>query len=213
MNRTTPARRAYYSHRQVERWAEFRNVPIMKENPIHHDEDMSLVHGMLIAGIGQGVNVDQLAHVMLEAHWVEGADLTDRQTLSRLGAKAGFEAEPGGGYYSPETARKPSEALGGLPNSSTAVHDSTVTWPPSCRSPGALGFRVLQTQKGERRSPDPFLCRRWHGFTGAVHEDIWPVVDSALARPRHDHVRGPDIAGQDSGLPRRQSEGGPATGS
>ena len=55
---------------------------------------MSLVHGMLIAGIGQGVNVDQLAHVMLEAHWVEGADLTDRQTLSRLGAKAGFEAEP-----------------------------------------------------------------------------------------------------------------------
>ena len=94
LNRTTPARRAYYSHRQVERWAEFRNVPIMKENPIHHDEDMSLVHGMLIAGIGQGVNVDQLAHVMLEAHWVEGADLTDRQTLSRLGAKAGFEAEP-----------------------------------------------------------------------------------------------------------------------
>ena len=94
VNRTTQARRAYYSHHNVERWAEYRNVPILTETPSHHESDMSLAHGMLIAGIEQGVSIDQLAHVMLEAHWVEGANLTDPQTLDRLGAKVGVDAKP-----------------------------------------------------------------------------------------------------------------------
>ena len=93
-NNLTPARSAYFAGRQIERWAEFRSAPVKGGFPTHHYNDVSLANGMLIAGIAQGANVDQLAHVMLEAHWRDDADLADRETLVRLGTLAGLEAEP-----------------------------------------------------------------------------------------------------------------------
>ncbi len=93
-NGLTPARRAYFSGREIERWAEFRAAPVLEEFPTHHGKDITLPNCMLIAGILQGVDVDQLAHCMLEAHWRDDADLSDRETLAALGCNAGVDPEP-----------------------------------------------------------------------------------------------------------------------
>jgi 2-hydroxychromene-2-carboxylate isomerase len=91
-NGLTPGRRAYFSGREIERWAEFRSAPVMRGFPIHHDNDMTLPNGMLIAGLLQGTNIDRLAHCMLEAHWRDDADLADSETLTRLGNAAGVDS-------------------------------------------------------------------------------------------------------------------------
>ncbi len=93
-NGRTPARRAYFSGREIERWAEARGAPIMAGFPTHHDHDMDLANGMLVAGLRQTVDVDQLAHCMLRAHWRDDADLADRETLTRLGQSAGVDPAP-----------------------------------------------------------------------------------------------------------------------
>ena len=90
-NGLTPGRRAYFSGREIERWAEFRSAAVMQGFPVHHDKDMTLPNGMLIAGLLQGRNIDRLAHCMLEAHWRDDADLADSETLTRLGHAAGVD--------------------------------------------------------------------------------------------------------------------------
>jgi len=90
----TPARRAYFFGREIERWAEARSAPVMAGRPSHHDNDMTLANGMLIAGLQQGLDIDRLAHRLLEAHWRDDADLADRETLARLGGEAGLDPAP-----------------------------------------------------------------------------------------------------------------------
>lgn len=79
-----PAHRAYFFGREITRWSIERSAPVMQGRPTHHDNDMSLANGLLIAGVTQGLDVDRLAHAMLEAHWRDDADLADRSTLERL---------------------------------------------------------------------------------------------------------------------------------
>ena len=86
--------RAYYFGREIERWAEWRDAPVVKGMPTHHHNDTTLCNGMLIAGIEQGHTVDQLAHRMLEAHWRDNADLADRETLTRLATEVGLDPAP-----------------------------------------------------------------------------------------------------------------------
>ena len=93
-NGLTPSRRAYFSGREIVRWAEFRSAPVMQGIPVHHAKDMTLSNCMLIAGLLQGTNIDKLAHVLLQAHWRDDADLADKNTLTRLGMDAGVEPEP-----------------------------------------------------------------------------------------------------------------------
>jgi 2-hydroxychromene-2-carboxylate isomerase len=93
-NSLTPQRSAYFSSREIERWAEARNAPVMDGRPTHHDNDIALSNGMLIAGLVEGTDIDRLAHGLLEAHWRDDADLADRETLARLGAAAGLDPEP-----------------------------------------------------------------------------------------------------------------------
>lgn len=92
-NSLTPQRRAYFSGREIERWAEARGIGIMAR-PTHHDNDIALSNGMLIAGLEQGVDIGALAHRMLEAHWRDDADLADRDTLARIGAEVGLDPAP-----------------------------------------------------------------------------------------------------------------------
>ena len=93
INTLTPGRRAYFSGREIERWAEYRGVEILAGRmPTHHDNDIGLPNRMLIAGVLEGADVDALAHRMLEAHWRYDADLADAGTLSRLGGEAGVNA-------------------------------------------------------------------------------------------------------------------------
>ncbi|MDP6687965.1 MAG: 2-hydroxychromene-2-carboxylate isomerase [Alphaproteobacteria bacterium] len=86
--------RAYYFGREIERWAEWRNAPVVTGMPTHHWNDTALCNGMLIAGIEQGHNVDRLAHAMLEAHWRDDADLADRDTLSKLANEVDLDPAP-----------------------------------------------------------------------------------------------------------------------
>lgn len=92
-NGLTPQRRAYFSGREIERWAEARGIDIITGRmPTHHDNDYGRANCMLIAGSLEGADVDALAHRMLEAHWRDDADLADPGTLARLGREAGVDA-------------------------------------------------------------------------------------------------------------------------
>ena len=85
---------AYFFRREIDRWAEERNAPVMLGRPTYHDNDMTLCNGMLIAGLVQGQNSDQLAHVMLESHWRDDSDLADRETLVALAKRVDMDPEP-----------------------------------------------------------------------------------------------------------------------
>lgn len=87
----TPARRAYFFGRELERWAEFRTVPIMNRTPTHHANDIGLPNRVLISGLLAGHDIDRLAHAVLESHWVRDADLADPPTLVRIADAAGYE--------------------------------------------------------------------------------------------------------------------------
>lgn len=90
----TQAHRDYFFRREIERWAEARDAPVMDGVPTHHRKDMTLPNCMLIAALLRGENVDRLAHVMLEAHWRDDADLADSVTLTRLGESVGHDPGP-----------------------------------------------------------------------------------------------------------------------
>lgn len=87
------AHRAYYFGREIERWSEERNAPVVKGIPTYHYNDMALPNGMLIASVRQGADTDRLAHALLEAHWKDDADLADRETLAWLAQTV--EIDPG----------------------------------------------------------------------------------------------------------------------
>jgi 2-hydroxychromene-2-carboxylate isomerase len=93
-NALTPQRRAYFSGREIQRWAQYREAPVLPHRPTHHDNALDLANGMLIAGLEQGLNIDGLAHELLQGHWRYDADLADRETLSRLASAAGIEPGP-----------------------------------------------------------------------------------------------------------------------
>ena len=92
INSLTPERRAYFSGREIERWSEARGVEVLKHRPTHHDNGTSRSNGMLIAGLLEGVDIDALAHRLLEGHWCDDADLDDPGTLSGLAKDVGIDA-------------------------------------------------------------------------------------------------------------------------
>jgi 2-hydroxychromene-2-carboxylate isomerase len=88
------AHRAYYFGREIERWAEWREVPVMEGFPTHHWADMHLASGALIAAAEQGLDVDSLSHGFLQGHWRDDADLSDVDTLTQLISAAGLDPRP-----------------------------------------------------------------------------------------------------------------------
>lgn len=92
--RRSKAHVAYYFDREIERWSEERDAPWMGRIPTHHANDIALPNGMLIAGLGLGLDIDRLAHALLESHWLHDADLADRSTLAAIGRDAGFDPAP-----------------------------------------------------------------------------------------------------------------------
>ncbi len=90
----TEAHKAYYFGREIARWSEYRTAPVVGHRPIHHDNDVTLPNTMLIAGVLGGVDVDRLAHAMLEAHWRDDADLADSETLAGLARGLDIDPEP-----------------------------------------------------------------------------------------------------------------------
>lgn len=89
----SPQHMKYYFGREIERWAEQRRIPIMSGTPTHHSNDITLSNCMLIAGLVQGLNINNLAHEMLRAHWVDDYDLDKRTDLIKIGKTVGLESE------------------------------------------------------------------------------------------------------------------------
>ncbi len=83
----------YFFGREIERWAEYRSVPVINFRPTYHDADYSLASGMIIALGETGTNTDAMAHSLLEAHWRDDVDLSNRDTLAKLAVNCGFDAE------------------------------------------------------------------------------------------------------------------------
>jgi 2-hydroxychromene-2-carboxylate isomerase len=83
--------RTYFFNREVQRWSEFRQVPI-KGRPTYHHHDVTLANCMLIAATERALDVDALTHAVMEAHWRYDADLADRETLRRVAESAGYDA-------------------------------------------------------------------------------------------------------------------------
>jgi len=92
--RRSRAHAAYYFGREIERWSEERGAPWLGRMPTHHANDITLPNCMLIAGLVHGIEIDGLAHTMLEAHWRDDADLADRTTLAAIGRSAGVDPMP-----------------------------------------------------------------------------------------------------------------------
>jgi len=90
----TPGHRAYFFGREMKRWSEQRDAPLLGHRPTHHDNDITLPNCLLIAGVVQGLNVDELAHALLTAHWTNDADLADPGTLATIARDAGYEPDP-----------------------------------------------------------------------------------------------------------------------
>ncbi len=84
---------AYFFGREIARWSEHREAPLLGRRPTHHDNDIGLPNCLLIAAQERGDKVDELAHALLAAHWQDDADLADRATLARLARGVGADAE------------------------------------------------------------------------------------------------------------------------
>ncbi len=92
--RTRPPHvRAYYFGREIDRWSEHRNAPVMGGMPTHHRNDITLPNCLLIAASQTPDGADALSHALLEEHWLRDADLADRATLARLAGSVGLDAE------------------------------------------------------------------------------------------------------------------------
>lgn len=90
----SPAHRDYFFRREIERWAEQRDAPVLGRTPTHHANAIHLPNAMLIATQDAGLDVDRLAHAMLEGHWRDDADLADAATLTAIARSVGIDPEP-----------------------------------------------------------------------------------------------------------------------
>lgn len=89
----TQAHVDYFFGREIERWAAYRDVPVITFRPTWHDADYALASGMILALGDRGAAVDAMAHELLEAHWRDDADLSDAATLTAIATTLGHDAE------------------------------------------------------------------------------------------------------------------------
>lgn len=79
----------YYFGREIERWAEWRGVPIIDYRPTYHDNDYTRANGMILAAPDEAR--DGFAHAVLEAHWRDDADLANPKTLVAIADEFGLD--------------------------------------------------------------------------------------------------------------------------
>lgn len=88
----TQAHVDYFFGRDIEHWAEYRGVEVIRHRPAHHDNPLALASGAIIAAQEAGQGADALAHAILGAHWREDADIADPATLAALITGCGLDA-------------------------------------------------------------------------------------------------------------------------
>ncbi|MEX0921620.1 MAG: 2-hydroxychromene-2-carboxylate isomerase [Rhodovibrionaceae bacterium] len=95
-DRRHPARLAQ-AWDDLQRWADFREIPIQRQDPKHHVGPLELPSGLVVAaqyepGLGQD-RLDRLAFEILAALWRDDRDIADPEVLRELCANAGLAAE------------------------------------------------------------------------------------------------------------------------
>jgi 2-hydroxychromene-2-carboxylate isomerase len=89
----TQAHVDYFFGREIERWAEWREVPIIRFRPTHHDAPYELASRMILATGATGPQADLLSHAILQAHWRDDADLSDPEVLADVASSVGLDAD------------------------------------------------------------------------------------------------------------------------
>jgi 2-hydroxychromene-2-carboxylate isomerase len=69
------------------RWAEWRDLPILRYRPTYHDNPLALPNGMIIAS---GKDAGVLSRAILQAHWRDDADISDAGALRALADGVGL---------------------------------------------------------------------------------------------------------------------------
>ena len=84
----------YFFGREIIRWAEHRDLPIMNGIPTHHGNDITLSNCLLIAADAAGCDMDRLNREMMRAHWVDDADLASVKDLETICAAVDMDPAP-----------------------------------------------------------------------------------------------------------------------
>ncbi len=93
VTKRSDANKNYFFGREIERWAEHRDVPMGPGIPNNHRNDVTLANCVLVGGVAEGLEVGRLAHVLMKAHWVSHADLSDEAVLAEQIRFVGLDAD------------------------------------------------------------------------------------------------------------------------
>lgn len=143
------ANRAYFFGREIQRWSEYRNAPVVDGMPTHHWNDVGLANRSLIVADRAG-DADALSHAFLEAHWRDDADLSDRATLARLIGSVGLDADATLAAADTDDARAQLEA-----NTEEAIRRS-VFGSPTYFVDGDMFYGQDRLEMVERACKQPF---------------------------------------------------------
>jgi 2-hydroxychromene-2-carboxylate isomerase len=85
--------RAYQFGREVERWSEWLDIPVIVD-PVHHYGDRELPSGLVLAAQQAGCDVDALSDAILTALWRDDRDIAEPAVLADIAAGVGIDAVP-----------------------------------------------------------------------------------------------------------------------
>jgi 2-hydroxychromene-2-carboxylate isomerase len=85
----SPAHIAYFFGRELRRWAQWRDLPMIAHRPTHHDNSLNAANGMIIAAR----DPDRIGFALLQAHWRDDADIADPATLRRIAGDCGEDGD------------------------------------------------------------------------------------------------------------------------
>lgn len=85
-----PAQRQAYRLVELQRWAEYRGLPL-NLNPRFFPTDMTPSSLLILAAQGQGLPIGQLSFALQRALWAEERDIADTNTLQAIAHAQGFD--------------------------------------------------------------------------------------------------------------------------
>jgi 2-hydroxychromene-2-carboxylate isomerase len=89
----SPALRAVQFGRELERWSEWLDMPVILE-PVHHHGDRTLPSGAVLAAQRMGADADALSEAILTALWRDDRDIADPAVLAALAGGLGIDPAP-----------------------------------------------------------------------------------------------------------------------
>lgn len=151
----TQAHVDYFFGREIERWAEYRDVPVVDFRPTYHDADYSLASGLILALGDRGSAVDAMAHAILQAHWRDDADLSDVATLSRIAHQLGHDET------ALVTQAQAQDVVARYAQNAAAALTASVFGSPTYVLEGEVFYGQDRLEMLERAITVPFTQSRW----------------------------------------------------